>query len=432
MYANFFRSLPLLIAVIALFFTGCSIMQPFYKQETEAYPGKVFLTNGEVCQGIVTIPWYEAELVKIAGDDGMEKEVISKYVDQIEFFPREQPERKYVVRYLPVKKNKKKRYWLMRIAEGPYVTAYIAGLTYSIKPDGNIELSGIRQRIDHGPSRGSTVINPSFPIYFDKKGEDKLVYVGVQGGVNFEAASFRAGVSHSLADDPKLCEYIRREKLGVDDLPFMVENYMPDRGDESLVADGKEVEARKRKTITNDLDRELFWYSELAIPSNDHYGTQWGVGIRSSFYRFFTYGFDLGAGSADYITQEKRLENHGGNGFMTATVIDDDFSRGGLFRANAYVGPQLPLNFGRVYLVPAAHFSLGALLNEEYPAASYGPMTTLDFGIKRRRGGIVMLCTGYRYNTSLVSEDTKEELSYPGFEAHQSYGAFLIRLSYKF
>lgn len=304
--------------------------------------------------------------------------------------------------------------WLVQVAEGPYVSAYIGAEGYRLNADGTVELVGTRQVI--GTGHGTAIINPSFPVYMLKGGNKASVNVGLKEGVSFEGSAFRSGVSRYLSDDPTLCEYMRQEKWDFDNIATIMMNYNLHRGNSELVIDGKVIIPKKRSILTNDLDGEMIFALEAALPADNLYGPQFGLGIRSSKYKFFSYGGDLGFASVKYIDDVKWIENHPMiTGQPETPATDADFSKSTLFRFNAFAGGQLPLRFGNVYLVPAAHFVFGGTLGTEYSTFYYGPMGTLDLGFRLKHGDIFFVGAGYRQNIPLKGEEAKAEASVPGF-----------------
>lgn len=425
----------LVVAMLfGLFFTSCGSQQSLLtQQEYNNYPGTIFLKDGGQKKGRVGMPTPDSKsILFMAGGSVADEQVATEKIDRIEFLLNSASNKVYTVRYLPVKGmfNKISHKWLMNIAEGTYVSAYIGAASYKINADGSIGLGGTRQVVHHGNS--TMISNPSFPIYMKKKGDEALQQVALTKGISFEDSAFRTGISHFLSDDPKLTEHVRNEKWGFDELNIIVQNYIPNRGDAELVIDGVVIEPRKRSLFTADLNKELVFAVEGAFPSEDIYSMQFGIGIRSTLAKFFTYGVDLGYASAKYVDQTKRLENHGINNIGTAPVEDRDFSKQGLFRFNISAGGQLPFDLNKVYLIPGAHVAFGGMLGSDYSTLYYGPMATFDVGIKLGHGNILLIGAGYRQNIPLKGDEAKEEASAPGFEAYKSYGNLLFRLGYKF
>lgn len=425
----------LIALVITIFFlNSCNVNRTLLNQENNNYPGTVFLKNGEKRAGQVGMPLPNSKTVLfIEQREGTDiKTFISSVeIERIEFNFGYSSDNVHIVRYMPVRGmfNSISDKWVMQIAKGQYASAYIGAEGYSINHDGSISLSGTRQVLNHGT--GTAIINPSFPVYMIKDGDKVLTNVALKEGVSFEGSAFRSGVSRYLSDDSQLCEYMRQEKWDFENLEAIIRNYNPDRGGEKLIIDGIAIEPKKKGLFTDNLDREMLFYVESAIPSDDIYGTQFAIGIRTSAYKFLSYGADLGYASAKYIDQVKRIENHPGN-WVDTPISDDDFSKQSLFRFNTFLGGQLPFDLRKFYLIPAAHITFGGMLGNGYSTLNYGPMVTLDFGFKMKRGDILLIGAGYRHNIPLKGDEGKAEASAPGFEAYEPYDNLLIRLSYKF
>ena len=423
------------LLITTFFLSSCGVNKSMLSQENNNYPGTIVLTNGERKTGQIGMPRPgDKSVLFIGSENGKNTEtyIEPENIDRIEIGAGSS-DKVHVVRRMPIRGmfNSVSDRWVLCIAEGPYVSAYIGAEGYTINYDGTISLAGTRQVLQTGAS--TAIINPSFPVYLIKQGDKALVNVALKDGVSFEGSAFRAGVSRYLADDPKLGEYIRSEKWDFNNLGIIVRNYNPARGNGELLAiDGVTVEPTKRGIFTNALDKEMLFYVESTIPSDDTYGTQFAIGLRTSAFKFLSYGADIGYASAKYIDESKRFENHPINSLPDAFVIDDDLSKQGLFRFNTFLGGQLPFDLKKVYLIPAAHISFGGMLGNEYSTLNYGPMMTLDVGLKLKHGDILLIGGGYRRNIPLKGDEGKEEASAPGFEAYKPYNNILIRLAYKF
>lgn len=396
------------------------------------YPGTVTLTNGNKMVGMASIPNVNSKAISFTDTQNNNQVTLqSADIERIEVSYDGVSSPPVIFRYMPTKGmfGRISNYWVACLAEGTHLSTYVGAENYRINADGSISLGGTRQVVNHGNS--TMIVNPSFPVYMIKEGETALTQVAVTKGVSFEGSAFRSGISRFLLDDPKLGEHIRHQKWTIDNIQAITRNYNPNRGHNALVIDGETIPPHKRSLITEVFDNEMIFYGEVAIPSEKYYGTQFGIGIRTSKYKFLTYGGDIGYASAKYIDEVKRIENHPGN-WVDAPVEDRDFSKTSLFRFNASVGAQLPLDLQKVCLIPAAHFSFGATLGNNYSTLYYGPMATLDVGFKLRRGDIFLIGAGYRHNISLKSNDDKEEASAPGFKAYEPYNNLVLRIAYKF
>lgn len=430
------RCLVILFAVSAIFLSSCSTNKKIALGDRGwTYPGTVYLKNGDQKTGQVNLPSPTDKTIYIGNDPN---ETLSRTflqgeeIDRIELAHPAAPDKVYTARYMTLKLafGRKVDRWVICIVEGLHASAYIGAESYGINSDGSLELTGTRQQINTGHS--IAIIQPSYPIYMMKKGDKGLTFVALTKGIQFEGSAFRSGVTHFLRDDPKLCEYIRHEKWDFKNINDIITSYNPDRGDEDLVINGITIAPRKKKLLTGDFDKEMIFYVESAIPSDRNYSTQFGLGIRTSAYKFLAYGADLGFASAKYVDEVKRVENHPGGQWTNAPVIDADLSKQTLFRLNMFAGGQLPLDLKKVYLIPGVHIGFGGMFGTEYSTLYYGPMTTLDLGFKLKGGSILMLGGGYRRNILLKGDEGKSEASASGFEAYKPYGNILIRLSYKF
>ncbi|MCL1937915.1 MAG: hypothetical protein FWF52_05935 [Candidatus Azobacteroides sp.] len=396
-------------------------------QSKNTYSGTVYLKNGEQKTGIVTIPHYTDKQVSFSKEGGEAEMINSEKIDKIVLHNSETS----IFRYMPIRSVFKKisRGWVLNIAEGPYVSAYIGAAFYEIDSDGKVYLVGRSLTINQGVNQAGATIPPSYPVYMMKQGDNALVQVAFRKGINYESSAFRTGVSRYLTDDPALTEYMRQEKWGFDDIGVIIENFNPNRGNKELTINGITVQPKKKRLITDAFDNELIFHVETAWPTDNNYGAQFGIGARSSFKRFFAYGGDLGYASAKYVDQSKRIDNH--IDFRTAPVIEADFSKEGQFRFNTFAGFQLPLDFGKLYLIPSALYSFGATWGLEYGSTLHGPMVLLDFGIKLKQGTLLFIGGGYRRNTPIINKEDKASASYPGFEAYKPYGNLLFRIGCK-
>ena len=322
-------------------------------------------------------------------------------------------------------------------SEGNYVKAFIGAEEYKIDTNGEVVLIGTVQRISHGPGRMSTDIQPSFPIYLQKRDEPNLQLAGFKGGISFEGSTLRKGLTSVLSDDAALCDYIMDKKLEFKDLENIVSLYNPKRGDAPLSIDGFEVK-KEKKFITSYLDKEMIFNLEIGKPLGDRYGLGLGLGLRSSFYRFISYGGELGVTKQKNIDDEKLMDNHPMNevnqygGWNKVPITQDDLSNDLMFRFNTFLGLQLPMDMGRFYLVPAAHISLGGVIGLKYAAINYGPMINMDLGFPLKNRSIFFIGGGYRYSTPLVSDEDKELGTYANFSSYEPFTTVFVRVGYKF
>lgn len=290
--------LPCAVLLGLLILNGCGINKMFTPHKPVYYQGAATLKNGEHKSGFFGMPKSDADEIFLYSQNegkGTSESIPAENVAVLELHHPASPQNKAVFEYLPIKGllGKPKNHWLLLLSKSEHLAAYVGAREYNIAPSGEVLLIGTTQTIHHGPSRGTTSIQPSFPVYMTKKNETELANVGVRGGVSFEGSALRSGITRFLADDPALCDYIRNQKLEYRNIPHIVSLYNPERGNEPLYVEGKEVKIEK-KFITNFFDRELIYNLEAGKPSGSRYGGELGLGIRSSIFKFVSYGGDLG------------------------------------------------------------------------------------------------------------------------------------------
>jgi hypothetical protein len=414
-----------LLALAILSQSSCASLLGIHKKST--HQGTIYLKNDEQQTGIVTVPNYKDKKVSI--EKGETKSINSADIDRIVL---DNPNKSFF-RYMPTRKifGGARYGWVLGIIEDTNASAYFGSEHYEVTSAGSVQLVGKTTQIIQGNMHTGT-IQPSFPVFMMKPEHKFLTQVALKGGVSNESSAFRAGVSRFLADDPTLMEYMRQEKWGIYDIPTLIQNYNPNRGNNPLTINGVIVQPKKKPLITKDLNDEVTFYFETALPLDENYGTQFGFfGVRNTKWRFFTFGGDIGYASARYVDRMKRIDNHGVRGMDTAWVIKEDFATAKHFRFNFFAGLQLPFDLNKFYLVPGAAYTFGGTFGTEYVSAFYGQMATLDFGFKLKHGSILFVGTGYRLNTPIKKAETREEESYPGFEAYKPYGNLLFRIGYK-
>lgn len=427
------------ISVIAVFFfSSCSVNKMLFGNNHvgNLYSGTVYLKNGEGKTGRVQMPSPTSKFINIIetlNGAATQSNIPREEIDRVELFNSAAPDKIHVASYMTLNPTlgRKADRWVVLLAEGTYASAYVAADGYDIESDGSLKLIGNLQVTTGSSGQMIVVARESFPIYMMKKGEKKLKYVTLTKGMQFAGSSFRSAVSRFLSDDPELCEYIRDKKLEINNIGDIINSYNPNRVNGDLVINGSPYTPSKKGLFTNDLDNELCFYLESAIPSNKNYSAQFGLGVRSSAFKFFAYGADLGFGSVTYVDYQKRLDNHLINNMDNAPVIDADLSKQTMFRVNMFIGGQLPFDLKKVYLIPGANIALGGFVSSEVSSLYYGPMATLDLGFKLKYGSIFMIGLGYRRNITL-KYDEGDVVSMPGFEPFKPYENLLIRLSYKF
>lgn len=430
------------ILVLLLILTSCGIGKVLSGKSTYYYPGTATLADGKQRTGYFEMPSANASELKLFSEDngGGVKEVIpSKEVTLLEVYNQLSPEEIAVFEYLPLSNKEKKlnKAWVYRLSKAENLTAYVGAEDYSINSSGSVMLIGTRQVINHGGNQGSTVIQPSYPVYLMKRDDKSLNLVGLHGGVEFEGSALRSGLVRFLADDPKLCDYILDRKLEYNNIDDIVHLYNPNRGDAPLIVDGKEFTVVKR-FFTNALNNELIFTLELGKPLDENYGVEFGLGVRSSFFKFVSYGADIGMSMMKTVDEEKRIENHlmhivtQAGGWENVPVIPEDMVNGVHFRFNAYIGGQLPMDLGKIYLIPAAHISLGGMFGANYGAVNYGPMFNLDLGFPLKHGSVMLVGAGYRHSIPIVSEESRLETTYPGFSTYSPFNTLFLRVGFKF
>ncbi len=389
--------------LFVVFVTGsCAVHEPLVP--LKSVDGEVVLKNGNVEKGKVSI----LKPKEVSVND---KIITSSDVKEVQFYNKNIPEIKYVLKYMPI--NKRRKFWIAKMGEGEHLTTYIGAPAYEVNDKGVLIITG------YVVVSGRSASPPSFPVFMMKKGAEKMKQVGLHKGVSKENAFLRAGISRYLRDDPEFCEYIRYKKLGFDDLELITRNYTPNRQGR-LTIDGKKVRKIKPPFITYDLDNELIYNFELGFPTLKYYGLQYSLGFNSFKKRFFSYGFNI------------RFET-----FTSPPANDplyEDFASSFPFfiTSAGYLGAALPMSIkGKFYIVPGMHVFAGMRFGGG-PSLVFGPMPNVDFGFKLRDvGDILLVGVGYRYNkcTSLFSRRFIDSSSSFALEP---FGTVFIRLSYKF
>ncbi len=189
--------------------------------------GKVFLKNEKVVEGAVSIVGPK-RIVKV---NNQAFSPIS--VEKVVFYNPKHPEKYYTLRWRTFKFIKKQNVWVWHISSGQYVDAFVWSRNYRVDENGDIKLVGIATRSGYGAASKNL---PTFYIYFQKKNDELLQNVGMlkTPGVIGANPAFRRGVRKYLKDDPKLCEYIKQHKLGLDNVDEIVGLYDPNRGNKPI------------------------------------------------------------------------------------------------------------------------------------------------------------------------------------------------------
>lgn len=426
-----------------LAFGGCSAAKGIAGKDSVNYPGTVTLNDGQQKTGFFRMPFASDEKLYMYSQinrEGAYESIPAEDVAILSLHNASSPGLSSTFKYLMVreKKGNSLKRWVLLLSESDFLTAYVGAPMYQIADNGEVFLVGSKQVINQGPSRGSITINPSFNVYMMKKDDRVPTCVGFRGGISFEASALRVGITRFLEDDPMLCSYIRDQKLGYEQIDQIVELYNPLRGSSPLVVDGVEF-SKDNRFLTNRFNKELMYtleggksVSNQAEPIGNQFGPEFGLGIRSSVFKFISYGTDIGVATMKTVDDIKRIENHPMNtiegGWEDVPVIPEDLVNGAYFRFNTYIGGQLPMDFGKIYVIPAAHITFGGLAGSNYGACNYGPMFNLDFGFTMKNDLIFLIGVGYRHSIPIVKEDTRLPASYPGFNTYGPFNTAFVRI----
>lgn len=369
--------------LFVVFVSSCSTQQPL--TPLSAVHSDVILKNGNVEKGKVSI----LKPKEVSVND---KIIMASDVKEIQFYNKNVPERKHILKYMPIDKRGSK-IWVVKMSQGEYLDSYIGALKYQVNDDGTLKI------IDYAvESIGSGFERPSFPVFMKKKGATEMKRIGSAK----QPTVFRSGISRYLKDDPKFCEYVRYRRMGINELDLITANYVPNRQGQ-LTINGKKIGEIKHPFLTYDFDKEVLYNLEMAYSPSERYGYQYSFGGRVFFERFVSIGTSLGVlrqydNFSVYKDKKKYLQNF-----------------------NIYLGGALPMCFhGKYYLVPALHGFAGFRSDIAF---LYGPMANLDFGIKLPHGNILFIGAGYRYNVLKPLFDEED----PG----NPFNNIFIRISYK-
>lgn len=419
-----------LLILCATLLSSCSAyinsLKEYNIQERNTYPGTVFLKSGEQLTGKAAFPNYSSKTVLFINSNGERNTLQTANIERIELYNEATPDKVYSVYYLKLKRNR--TYWVVQMAKGEYVTAYISAIGYKIFEDGSLDLGGYTNTYSVG--NGARVVeSPSFPIYMKKETAEYPTMIGVKGGSTNESSALRMGVSRYLKDDPQLTEYVRNAKWGVYDIDKIVENYIPNRSaDQPLLL--ATIAPMPSQVISNDFTKETIFYFETAFLQNQK--SMFGIGMKYIPLKYIAAGLNVGYAQIEYVSYLNRLNNHLFNNLHTAPVIPEDYAKANCFNINLFAGIQIPVNLKKIYLIPSASMNIGGLANPEYGTFYYGPVGMIDAGFKFNNGSAVLIGGGYRHNIPLKSAAKKAEDSYPGYDAFSPFGSFLLRLTYKF
>lgn len=425
-------SLSLLL--LTLFLSGCSVLSWTTNQHRSFYEGVIVKKDGTTQKAYVLMPQAEDKQISVShvssGADAVR--MASEEVAYIQLHNSQSPQREQRFYYLPKQRGGKA--WMAYLNRGDALTAYILAVTYVIEKDGSLSLVGIQQRTTHGNGT-SMVVNPSYHLYLQKNGLPPK-FVSLIGGINFEASSFRHGVVRYLSDDDELCQYIQGLKWSFDDLDQILHYYNPNRSGSLAIKDdhGNLISLPPRSLITHALNDELTYTLSVQKPMAQHFGMGIGLGLRSSWKTYFTYGAEVGYNQPRYVSQESIIEqdfiNYSKVDISQYEVRDEFIKRDHVFNFNAFAGVQAPFNFKKLYLVPSINMTLGGDFGSEFAAISAGPMARLDFGIPLKYGSVFFVGLGYRYAHFLKSEDDRINTTYKNINTYAPLGSFYFTIAY--
>lgn len=395
----------------------------------ENYPGKVHLYNGLSKTGYVQAINFNSKIINIysekSGKD-LISTISSDSIQRIEIFNERSPEKIHKFEYLKIKKNKKN--WLGEIAKGPNVRTFImAQEGYEIDTDGSLIVLGTSTTF-YTNNMATITIQPSYPVFMIKNGEDVATFISLHKGIKFEDSAFRGAFSKYLSDDKTICDLIRKNKLGFNDIDMINKLYDPNRGNAPLIYNNKEITIEPDHFFTNYFNRELEWKFELDKPFDNQHGIQARIGLQSSFMKFLTYGFEFGYGSAIFADETLLPLYYQ----MNNTKITKEYlvrSHGMLI--NTFLGTHLPMDLKSYYLIPGFSVALGGLICENNSTAitfHYAPTITLDFGLKSKHGNVIFIGTGFRHNVPIVSQEKRDGQTYNGFSYYNNYNSLFFRI----
>lgn len=396
------------------------------------HPGKVHLYNGLSKTGYVQTINYNSKIINIYSEKSgknLISAIPSDSIQRIEIYNEKSPEKTHRFEYLKIKKDKKN--WLAEIAEGPNVRTFIMAQGYEIDTDGSLIVLGTSTTY-YSNNMPTMNIQPSYPVYMIKKGEEVATIISLHGGIKFENSAFRGGFSRYLSDDKTICDLIRKNKLGFNDIDMINKLYDPNRGNAALIYNNKEITIEPDHFFTNYFNKELEWKFEFDKPLDNQHGVQARIGLQSSFMKFLTYGFEFGYGSAIFADEALLPPYYK----MNNTKITEKYlvkSHGMLI--NTFLGTHLPMDLKSFYLIPGFSVALGALICENNESAfnlHYAPTFTLDVGLKLKYGSVVFIGAGLRNYVPIVSQEARDNQTYNGFSYYNNYNSLFFRIGYQF
>jgi len=396
------------------------------------YPCTVFFLNGSKKSANIEIPQARTEKVRIE-TEGISTSISADSIDRIAI---QTPAGNTLDFYYL--HNTKRKVWVYKKCEGANASAYIGAAAYEINKDGTPHFIGVSARIQNANGKDS-IIQPSFPLYVYRKKDNQLQLVSFIGK-GYEPAAFREGISRILKDDPMLCEYLHEQKWDYEDLQNFIENYNPNRKEKQLTVNGKAVERKLQKLITEDLNGKVVFFIDYLHPDNkvfSVYGNGLNIGIRTTVVRFFTGSVGIGYGKAQYVDDKKVNGKYPdlGGGWQFFEVTQDVFSETSCFNANVFLGGQIPFRIQRIYLIPAAGWNFGTLWSMDFATNYHGLQLSFDLGYKMKYGNILFAGLNFRQMNSLEKKSDADNWvyrSHPRFFKYPDVDVIALRVGYKF
>lgn len=414
------------IIIVMLF---CYLPGLLFAKDKITYPGKVFLMNGSIKTGNIKIPEALDKRLLIE-TEGVGTTISADSIDRIAI---QTPVGNTLEFYY--RNNGRKNVWVYKKCGGANVSVYIGALDYEINKDGTPHFIGFSMRIAN--RKDTTTLHSDLPLYVIRK-KDKQLQLVTFISIRVDPSAFRKGISRVLKDDPMLCEYMHEQKWDYEDLQSIVENYNPGRKETQLAINGKVVERKPQKIITEDLNKEVIFFIDYIHPDNkvfNVYGNQLNLGVRSSFARFFTYSAGIGYGKAQYVDDQKVSQKYPELWQQEFEVAQDDFSETACFNANIFLGGQLPFRIRKFYLIPAVGWDLGMLWSMDFATTYHGLQLSLDLGYKMKYGSVLFAGLSFRQMNPIKKEWDEDNWvfhSNPRFFKYPNVDAIALRIGYKF
>jgi len=414
---------------IAIVFLFSCFPYASFAEEGVFYRGTIFFLNGKEKTTNLEIPQARTEKVKIE-TEGVNVVVSADSVDRIAI---QTPVGNILEFYY--RHNSIRKVWVYKKYEGANASAYIGAADYKINENGTPHFVGVSARILH--DNGIDSIPPSFPLYVSRKKDKQLQFV-MFIGKDYEAATFRKRISRVLRDDPMLCEYLREQKSGYEDLRSLIENYNPNREDTQLTVNGKVIKCKPPKLITEDLNGEIIFFVDYLHPNNkvfNIYGNGLNIGIRSTTARFFTGSVDVGYEKEQYVDDRKRSEKYPELWMQRVEVAQDEFSETSCLNVNVFLGGQVPFHIQRFYMIPSAGWNFGTLLSEDFATEYHGLQLSFDLGYKTKYGSVLFAGLSFRQMKPVKSKLDVNNWVYhssPLFFKYPDVDAVALRIGFIF